>query len=88
MPNIKPVSELCNYGEVLNDVAIGSPLFLTENGHVRYVVLDIEEYGEYEKMMAWNTLMMELNKGRCSGDENGWMNAKEARQQLTRRYST
>ena len=87
MSNIKPVSELCNYGEVLNDVTIGSPLFLTENGHVRYVVLDIEEYGEYEKMMARNTLMMELNEGRYSGEENGWMNAKEIRQQLTGRYN-
>ncbi|NLV49815.1 MAG: prevent-host-death protein, partial [Clostridiales bacterium] len=33
MPNIKPISELRNYGEVLRDVAIGSPVFLTKNGH-------------------------------------------------------
>ena len=44
MPNIKPISDLRNYGEVLRDVAIGSPVFLTKNGHGRYAVLDIEEY--------------------------------------------
>ncbi len=30
MPNIKPVSDLRNYGEVLRDVAIGQPVFLTK----------------------------------------------------------
>ena len=37
MPNIKPVSDLRNYGEVLRDVAVGQPVFLTKNGHGRYV---------------------------------------------------
>lgn len=41
MPNIKPVSDLRNYGEVLRDVAVGQPVFLTKNGHSRYAVLDI-----------------------------------------------
>ena len=31
MPNIKPVSDLRNYGEVLRDVAVGQPVFLTNN---------------------------------------------------------
>lgn len=52
MPNIKPISALRNYGEVLRDVAIGLPVFLTKNGHGRYAVMDIEEYREYEKMLA------------------------------------
>ena len=42
MPNIRPVSELRNYGEVLRDVAVGSPVFLTKNGRGRYAVLDME----------------------------------------------
>ncbi len=52
MPNIKPISDLRNYGEVLRDVAIGSPVFLTKNGHGRYAVMDIEEYA-YELFNKW-----------------------------------
>ena len=29
MPNIKPVSDLRNYNEVLRDIAVGEPVFLT-----------------------------------------------------------
>ncbi len=32
MPNIKPISDLRNYTEVLHDVEEGSPVFLTKNG--------------------------------------------------------
>ena len=32
MPTIMPVTELRNYGEVLREVAPGSPVFLTRNG--------------------------------------------------------
>jgi prevent-host-death family protein len=67
MPNIKPISVLRNYGEVLRDVAIGSPVFLTKNGHGRYAVMDREEYKEYEKMLAWRTLKSELDEGQRSG---------------------
>ena len=86
MPNIKPISELRNYGEVLRDVAIGSPVFLTKNGHGRYAVMDIEEYKEYEKMLAWRQLKMELEKGERSGEEQGWLSAEEVRASLEERY--
>ncbi len=54
MPIIKPASDLKNHGEVLRDVAVGRPVFLTKNGHGCYAVLDIEEYREYERMKAMN----------------------------------
>lgn len=76
MPNIKPVSELRNYGEVLRDVAVGQPVFLTKNGYGRYVVIDIEEYREYEKIKAMKRLMKELEKGRLSGEQDGWLDAE------------
>ena len=47
MPNIKPVSDLRNYNEVLQDVAEGSPVFLTKNGRGRYAIVDMRDY---EKM--------------------------------------
>lgn len=30
MPNIKPISDLRNYTEVLHGVAVGAPVFLTK----------------------------------------------------------
>ena len=86
MPNIKPVSDLRNYGEVLRDVAVGQPVFLTRNGHGRYAVIDMEDYREYEKMKAMNQLLRELDKGRISGEQNGWLAAESVFQVLEKRY--
>lgn len=82
MPNIKPVSELRNYGEVLRDVAVGQPVFLTKNGHGRYAVLDIEEYRQYEILMAKQTMLVELEKGRRSGVEEGTFSLDDVEKEL------
>lgn len=86
MPNIKPVSDLRNYGEVLCDVAVGSPVFLTKHGHGRYAVLDMADYKEYEKMLAWRKLRIELEKGWRSGEEEGWLTEEDVRRSLEERY--
>ena len=86
MPNIKPVSDLRNYGEVLRDVAVGRPVFLTRNGHGRYAILDIEEYQEYERMKAMQWLMGELEKGRRSGEEEGYFTLEEVEKELGIKY--
>lgn len=70
MPKIKPISDLRNYNEVLRDVSVGEPVFLTKNGRGRYALVDI---ADYEKMQATIKLMSELNKGRKSGEEKGWV---------------
>ena len=49
MPNIKPISDLRNYNEVLRDVEAGSPVFLTKNGEGDLVVMDIDTYNRREK---------------------------------------
>ena len=41
MLNIKPVSDLRNYNEVLRDVTEREPVFLTKNGRGRYALIDI-----------------------------------------------
>jgi len=69
MPNIKPVSDLRNYNEVLRDIAVGEPVFLTKNGRGRYAIVDIEEY---EKTKAVIRLMGELAKGGQSAKEKCW----------------
>ena len=68
MPNIKPISDLRNYNEVLRDVTAGEPVFLTKNGRGRYAVVDIQEY---EKSQAMVKLLTELARGVRSGQEEG-----------------
>lgn len=87
MPNIKPVSDLRNYGEVLRDVAVGQPVFLTKNGHGRYAVLDIEEYRQYEQLLARQRLLSELERGRRSGENAGVIRANDLFRELEARYN-
>jgi len=79
MPNIKPVSDLRNYAEVLRDISVGEPVFLTKNGRGRYVIIDIEDY---EKTNATIKLLTELSKGEKSGKDSGWMSIEEVEKSL------
>jgi len=79
MPNIKPISDLRNYSEVLHDVAVGAPVFLTKNGRGRYVIVDMYDY---EKTQAALKLMDELAKGRRSGEEKGWLTLEAVEEHL------
>jgi len=79
MPIIKPVSDLQNYAEVLKDISSGSPVYLTKNGRGRYVILEMEDY---EKKEAVIKLMEELEKGRISGEKEGWYTLDEIRKEF------
>ncbi|MDR1398238.1 MAG: type II toxin-antitoxin system prevent-host-death family antitoxin [Desulfarculales bacterium] len=79
MPNIKPVSDLRNYNEVLRDVAVGEPVFLTKNGRGRYALVDIEEY---EKTKATIKLLSQLSEGEKAGREKGWLGIDEVEKLL------
>ena len=70
MPNIRPVSDLRNYAEVLKEISVDEPVFLTKNGRGRYVIIDI---CEYEKTKAIIKLMGKLAEGEKSAEENGWL---------------
>ena len=76
MPNIKPISDLRNYTEVLHEVAVGAPVFLTKNGRGKYAILDIQDY---EKTQATLRLMNELARGRRSGEGEGWLSPDDLR---------
>lgn len=76
MPNIKPVTDLQNYPDVLRDVSFGEPVFLTKEGRGCYVIVDMQEY---ERTNAALKLMSELEKGRRSGEEQGWFSPEEVR---------
>ena len=79
MPNIKPISDLRNYSDVLRDVAVGAPVFLTKNGHGRYAILDMRDF---ERAQAPIQLMNELAKGRKSSEENGWLTLEAVEKSL------
>lgn len=79
MPIIKPVSDLRNYSEVLREVSVGQPVFLTRNGRGRYVILDLDEY---DRARAANVLFSELAKGEQSARESGWLSAEAVEQTL------
>ena len=79
MAVISPVSDLRNYNTVLEKVEYGSPVYLTVNGRGKYAIRDIEEDEEIEKTKAMLRLMCELNKGRRSGEEDGYVSASDVR---------
>lgn len=79
MPNIRPISDLRNYPAVLQEVAVGSPVYLTKNGRGRYAIIAIDEYENFERTKAELQLMFELEKGRKTGEEKGWLSEDEVR---------
>ncbi len=79
MPNIKPVSDLRNYNDVLRDIAVGEPVFLTKNGRGKYAIVDMEEY---EMMQATLKLLNELSRGEISLKDSGSVSLEEAAEQL------
>lgn len=69
MATILPVSDLRNYNTVLEHVSEGTPVYLTVNGRGRYIIRDIADENEYEKMRSMLILMCELAKGKRSSEE-------------------
>ena len=83
MPTIMPVTDLRNYGEVLNRVSPGRPVFLTRNRRGRYAVVDIDDWDDIEASRA---LVAALDRGRASATE-GTSTFADARAHLAERMS-
>jgi prevent-host-death family protein len=75
MPIIKPISDLRNYGEVVNEVKDGQVVFLTKNGEGAYAILSMNDYQRYEQTTQLFAL---LEEGRISESE-GTSTLKEMR---------
>jgi len=86
MAKISPVSDLRNYNSVLENVSVGSPVYLTVNGRGKYTIRDISEDEEFEKTKAMLRLMCELNEGRQSGEDDGYLSSDEVRNHLLGRH--
>lgn len=80
MPIIKPVSDLRNYTEVLRDIQVGTPVYLTKNGRGKYVMQDI---ADYEKMQSTIKLLAALAEGEASvKTEEDWVSLDDLKQEL------
>ena len=84
MPNIKPISDLRSYTAVLDEVAQGSPVFLTKNDRGRYVIQDISDYERYE---AEKTLLAQLDYGKRVADERGILTTEQVRGAFSERFA-
>ena len=84
MPNIKPISDLRSYSAVLDEVAQGSPVFLTKNGRGRYVIQDISDYERHE---AERTLLAQLEYGRHLANERGTLSTEDVRAAFADRFA-
>ena len=74
MPNIKPISDLRNYTEVLKEVRDNQPVYLTRNGRGEYAIVKI---GELDRLRASVALLAQLEEGEKSARENGWVSADD-----------
>lgn len=85
MPTIAPVSDLRNYGNVLEKVSEGSPVYLTRNGHGAYSIRDIKDEENFQKAEAMIQLMCELNAGIRSAEEERWISEEDFRSHFKNR---
>ena len=74
MLNIKPVSDLRNYTEVLNEVTEDCPVYLTRNGRGEYAIIKIKEL---DKLKSTIRLLAKLEEGEKSAREKGWLSADD-----------
>lgn len=79
MPVIMPISELRNYGPVLEQVGANTPVYLTRNGRGAYAIHDIRDEEHFQKAEAMIRLLAELNAGIRSAEEKGWLSEDDVR---------
>jgi PHD/YefM family antitoxin component YafN of YafNO toxin-antitoxin module len=63
MPRIVPITDLRNYTNVLNQVDVDKPVYLTRNGRGTYVISKIDDYNREETI---EDLVKEIKKGEAS----------------------
>lgn len=79
MPNIKPVSDLRNYTDVLNEVREDSPVYLTRNGRGEYAIIKLKEL---DRLKSTIRLLSNLEEGEKSAREKGWLSAQDVEAKL------
>ena len=82
MPNIKPISDLRNYTEVLKEVDTAQRVYLTRNGHGEYGILTMAEIDELDRIKAAYKLFAKLQQAENRAKEEGWIDFEDLEKEL------
>ena len=82
MSNIKPISDLRNYTDVLKQVDVSKRVYLTRNGHGEYGILTMEEIDELDRYRAAYQLITKLKKSEERANLEGWISSEEVEKEL------
>ena len=82
MPNIKPISELRNYTEVLKQVDMSKRVYLTRNGHGEYGILTMDEIDELDRYRAAYKLISKLNRAEERANQEGWISDEDVKKEM------
>ncbi len=82
MPNIKPISDLRNYTDVLKEVDLSNRVYLTRNGHGEYAILTMDEVDELDRIKAAYLLLAKLQSAEKKADKEGWVDADALEKEL------
>ena len=82
MPNIKPISDLRNYTEVLKGVDETNRVYLTRNGHGKHGILTMEEIDELDRCRAAYMLLTKLKEAEEEAEREGYISAEDVEKEL------
>lgn len=82
MPNIKPISDLRNYTNVVKEVSYGNRVYLTKNGHGQIAMINMKELDDMEKQLALYRFQVEMQKGEQSIATEGTISSEALRNEL------
>lgn len=88
--NIKPISDLNQYNDVLKDVKIGSPVYLTKNGKGKYVIFDINdpEINEFflSKIEITDGLIKQIKEAEMKANKDGWITIDDLKESMKKSF--
>ena len=82
MPNIKPISDLRNYTDILKQVDVSKRVYLTRNGHGEYGILTMDEIDELDRYRAAYQLISKLKKSEERANLEGWILSEDVEKEL------
>ena len=82
MPNIKPISDLRNYTDILKQVDVSKRVYLTRNGRGEYGILTMDEIDELDRYRAAYQLISKLKKSEERANLEGWIPSEDVEKEL------
>ena len=82
MPNIKPISDLRNYTDILKQVDVSKRVYLTRNGHGEYGILTMDEIDELDRYRAAYQLISKWKKSEERANLEGWIPSEDGEKEL------